>query len=254
MSDARRRPSRDDDDDDDRPRRRRRDEEEEAEEEPRPRRARRDDPDADDDRPRRRSRDDDDEQEDLRPRKKKKKTPSVGSMDLYIWIGLGVAAVAALVFGILVVQWIFYDPFSGQAAAYTQPPGAMIVPGQPRPPVTKVVAVDMGAKKTDPAHWSIDSQYRASKPAEVTTVLQLNWRQETVGQYSNNGGPAMKWRVTATLVDLASKTILGQRQMSGSEPPASITVSRRSFGGSGRSGDKPIDQITAFVRETASMK
>jgi hypothetical protein len=268
MSEIRRRPSRDDDDD--RPRRRR--DEDEADEAPRPRRKRdeeeldqleevgsrrlrRDDPD-EDDRPRRRRDEDDEERVEERPRKKKKKskTPSVGSMDVFIWIGLGVGGLVLVGVLIFALSYMFHDPFYKDIDKFTVAAAGQVPAGQPRPTVAKVVAIDMGARKTDASHWYIDGQYKASKPDEVTTVLQVSWRSEVVGHYSNGGGPASKWHASATLIDLKTRAILGQQNFTGSEPPQSISVRRGSFSGSGRSGDKPLTQIGQWVSQMAGMR
>jgi hypothetical protein len=266
MSDIRRRPARDDDDD--RPRRRR--DEDEADEAPRPRRKRdedeldqleevsprrlrRDDPDEDDDRPRRRRRDEDDEPERERPRKKKKsKTPPVGSMDVFIWIGLGVGGLVLVVFLIFALSWMFHDPFYKDIDKFTIAGGGQIPAGQPRPAVAKVVAVDMSNRKTDASHWYIDSQYRASKSDEVTTVLQVSWSSDVVGHYSGGGGAATKWRANVTLIDLKTRAVLGQSNFVGSEPPQ--TIRRRGFSSAGASGDKPLNQIGQWVTQMAGMR
>ncbi len=264
MSEIRRRPARDDDDEP-RPRRRRDEEELDQLEEvsprrkgrdddERPSRSRREDPDEDDDRPRRR-RDEDDEDDRPRPKKKKKsKTPPVGSMDVFIWIGLGVGGLVLVVVLIFALSYMFHDPFYKDIDKFTIAGAGMVPAGQPRPAVTKVVAINVSARKTDDSHYYIDSGLRASKADEVTTVLQVSWRSDVVGHYSNGGGPATKWHASATLIDLKTRAILGQSNFVGSEPPASITVRRGSFSGSGRSGDKPLTQIGQWVTQMAGQR
>src|SRR5689334_1350329 len=117
-----------------------------------------------------------------------------------------------------------------------------------------MVVVDMLDGDIDDLHFDLPSDLRASWPGEVTTVVQLHWTHAAVGQYVSEQtsdrdpirlptarGTAYQWKCEVTVMDRATRTILGRSHFMGSRPPERL----RGRAGESASGDKPTDEILA---------
>src|SRR5262249_17100562 len=80
------------------------------------------------------------------------------------------------------------------------------------------VMVDATRRKLDYLHWSLPGDMSAGTPEEVTTVVQLHYTEQEVGQYTG-GGRALKVTCNVIVVDRASHVVLGSATFVGADPP-----------------------------------
>jgi hypothetical protein len=131
-------------------------------------------------------------------------------------------------------------PFRAEMSTYLQAPTG---PAKPGTSVKKVVVIDVADKDVDSLHFDLPDDLRAATPAEVTTVVWLNWSKNQIGTYTG-GGSAYQWSCQVTVIDKATRTTIRQQTFTGSRPPQSVRARR----GTSHSGDKPTDQVINFLR------
>jgi hypothetical protein len=105
-----------------------------------------------------------------------------------------------------------------------------------------MVVVDRASKDVDWLLFDLPSDLRASGPQDVATVVLLDWGKKQVDSYEN-GAPAYQQEVTVTVVDLATKAVIGQQHFVGGEPPQSIESSSSSG-----TGSKPTQEVVDYLK------
>jgi hypothetical protein len=210
--------------------------------------------DEDEDRPLRKKRprpiradDDEDEGEDDRPRKKRPRSASVASMDLRVKLilwGVGIVIVL-LVVVFFVTRYLAQvnqtAPFKPFMSAYLAPPKAA-APGAIPPRVGKMVVIDSGTQEVDWLWFDLPDQMRAANPSQVVTVVLIQWTKTHFGDY-DNGAKAYQHSCDVTVIDQATRTVIGTKHFVGSEPPETIQSSQ-----SGE-GSKPTAEVLTFLKK-----
>ena len=188
----------------------------------------------------------------------------LSSRDIVVLLAI---AMAALFFGVrAVIRSSVVRPFAGHLSEYSDIPGLKSAsaevsdadldgdhtlsfkPGAGASPayVTgKVIPVNKGANKVDDLYFSLPKDFRATAPAEVGTVVWLDWRTESVGTYTDGAG-AYQIACEATVIDKERALIVGKSTFHGSSPP-----SVKSRGGS-CTGSKPTDEVVQYLTRLPS--
>jgi hypothetical protein len=166
--------------------------------------------------------------------------------------GLIVTAFVAALFGVAIFMAVRQtDQANAERTAFRAVIGEYLfspvpaAPGAARPRVGRVVLVDVERRKFDDLHLSLPEDLRALTPAEVTTVGQIRYTREEVGRYQM-GQRAIQLSCTMMVVDLPSRTVIGERSFVWGKPPSHIpkTSSKDDV-----SGSAPWKEITAFLTE-----
>jgi hypothetical protein len=165
------------------------------------------------------------------------------------WVSLAVVVVPLISFAAGMAIWQNQHQAWEQKAfgavmddflAATAPAAA----GAPRPAFGKAVMVDVNQRKLDYMQESLPDDMRAATPEEVTTVVQLRYTEQTVGEYTG-GGRALKVTCNVTVVDRASRVVLGTASFTGEDPPQ---FTRTSAGEDDR-GALPTQAIIGFLKQ-----
>jgi hypothetical protein len=104
----------------------------------------------------------------------------------------------------------------------------------------KLVLVNMDERNVDPLFFEMPARLKPAKADDVDTIVQLWWKQNQVGSYSN-GAKAMQWTCQCAVIERKTNALVAERVFTGSEPPRS-TKSRGSA-----SGNKPEDAVMGFI-------
>jgi hypothetical protein len=153
----------------------------------------------------------------------------------------------ATIGGIFGVQYLMRSShlgkFKSHLGEYTaQPSRPAAAPASPYVK-GKVIPVEFkdGAKDIDWIYWDMPKDLRADNPDEVGTVVWLEWSDKQVGEYTDNS-KALVWLCKVSVIDLGAKTLVGQRDFQGSDPPQSDS-------GSGDvHGSKPTKEIVDYLK------
>jgi hypothetical protein len=122
------------------------------------------------------------------------------------------------------------------------PPGAGQPANQGAYIKGKVIPVDVKSKSVDWLFYDLPPKLQPAAPAEVGTVVWLEWDQRQVGQYGTGGGGAYVQTCRVTVIDKAERRVLSQTVFEGGPPPR---TSRR---GSSASGPKPTDRVIQYLQ------
>jgi hypothetical protein len=154
-------------------------------------------------------------------------------------------AILLAVFGIpLLVLQLSRPTFVGDTSVYAKL--------QPGPPASgsqvmkvKLVIVDMATGQMDHIWDMMIPDELASKPADVETVVQLQWSKNLIGHYEG-GGSAYTSNVDVTVIDVATSNVIGTASFN-NQPPALYV------GQTGDSvGTKPEDQVIKYLEKLPS--
>jgi hypothetical protein len=198
-------------------------------------------------RDRERDRGDDDADYDERPRRRKKakkKGWSFGwkpSSDAIIW--MVIIGVGLCVGGFFLIKHLVrkseLSPFNQRIGEYTAAATTVVEAPYVK---GKILPVNAGDRAVDWFYYEVPEGMRAATPAEVGTVVLLNWGEQQIGQYGTSGGGAYVRTCRVTVIDHERRVTLDQREFRGGDPPKS---SRR---GSSAHGDYPTQQIISYLR------
>ena len=122
-----------------------------------------------------------------------------------------------------------------------------LAPGKPndaKARVGKVVLVDVNKRALDETQFALPDDLQATSPEEVTTVVLSTIRRDQKGTFEG-GGKAVQEHYSLAVIDKATGALIGSAEMTGPEPPK--TVSRSGFG-QDVSGGAPLDEIIGFLR------
>jgi hypothetical protein len=143
-------------------------------------------------------------------------------------------------------------PFTPFMASYVAPPEAapsqrMIAGSDPRVK-GKLLIVDLDAGEVDEAHFSLPDDLRARTPSEVGAVAQVQWKTweaARTSRYGYFGAPTYVQEVRLTLIDRASRQVIGTAYFRSGFPEEQLLIPA--------TGDKPtkevIEYLVAFPRE-----
>jgi len=154
--------------------------------------------------------------------------------------------VAVVVLGLLIWLWYWWattgtwNALRSQMIDYVE-----LKNGDPMgkvSPVKKLVVVDPRAKDLDPLHYSLPKDLQATRPKEVTTIVQVRRLSDVVGRYTG-GGIATQWTFEVAVIDNATKRTLNSRTFKGEMPPMSH-LGRK---GASASGDPPIREVSDYL-------
>jgi hypothetical protein len=106
----------------------------------------------------------------------------------------------------------------------------------------KVIPVNVKSKDVDWLYYDLPPSLKPKTPAEVGTVVWLEWDERQVGQYGSGGGGAFVQTCRVTVIDKAERRVLSQVVVEGGQPPR---TSRR---GSSASGSKPTEQVVNYLK------
>ena len=115
-----------------------------------------------------------------------------------------------------------------------------------------VLVIDPGKKAVvDDAQASLPSDRKATSPKNVNLVVWLDRYTYQVSTYEN-GDPAYRWYADLTFVDPHSGNVLGRTEISGGDPPHSISNSsnKEDATGSMVSGSDVAKSIAEWVAAT----
>jgi hypothetical protein len=106
-----------------------------------------------------------------------------------------------------------------------------------------VEKADSGPRVSE-VHMALARSARAETPADVGTVVLIEWKDVFRGEYGDKGSGIHAFRVDGDvrIINLASKTLLAREEFTGVEPPQEAPRG----GGPGR-GAKPIAKIAGYV-------
>src|SRR5262249_1488194 len=91
-------------------------------------------------------------------------------------------------------------PFNDQIADYTAP-ATRGAPNKSAYLKGKVVPVNLKSKDVDWLYYDLPDDLRPASPAEVGTVVWLDWGEVKVGQYGTGGGGAFVQTCKVTVID-----------------------------------------------------
>jgi hypothetical protein len=92
---------------------------------------------------------------------------------------------------------------------------------------------------------AIPRELRATRPADVGTVVVLRWSARPVGHYpgANGGATAMAHTCDVQVIDRSLSAIVTTQSFVGGEPPASVVSGR----GHSFYGTKPVQEIAKYL-------
>lgn len=113
-------------------------------------------------------------------------------------------------------------------------------------PVTlgrKMVAIDKDKNEIDSIQLRFPAEIGATNPADVKTVLWMNWENVDVGNYGGKG-TAYKVKCTVTMIDMTNPpTIAGVKTFEGSDPPSESSSTAY--------GSTPFDEIISYLKSVS---
>ncbi len=136
----------------------------------------------------------------------------------------------------------------GELGPFNDKIGEYMAPAKPKAPEDnpyvkgKVIPVNLKSKDVDWLYYDLPDDLRPASPADVGTVVWLDWGERKVGQYGASGGGAFVQTVRVTVIDKARGAIVGEAYLEGGPPPK---TSRR---GASASGSKPTDRVVTYLR------
>jgi hypothetical protein len=105
------------------------------------------------------------------------------------------------------------------------------------------IAIDVADNSFDHFYFDLPENLKATTPADVKTVVFLNWTKQQTHTYDPGNKPGYTHSCMVEVVDRETKTLLLRNNFVGGPPPASI--SGRSSSGE---GPKPTDFIIAYLK------
>jgi len=160
----------------------------------------------------------------------------------WVLLGVAVAGVAGF-FGVrMILRANKVKPFKEHLETYTKNVDQREKEFTSKKPIGKCITVDMEKNEVDHLYFDLPDDLQAETPDQVATIVQLYWGKQQVNEYSN-GKPALKQRCDVLVVDKATMEPVAAGTFWGSDPPSQIKSSQ-----SEGSGDKPTDQVVAFLK------
>ncbi len=162
---------------------------------------------------------------------------------------LALFVVGALPFGYWVgLPWKATRPFEAHLSEYIDI-AATAAPEEDVPLAGQLVRgrilpVNMEKRAIDPVFFDLSSDSRPKDPEEVGAIAALWWKEVKLGTYGGMGS-AYREDCTVMVWDKATRNLLAQKWILGSDPPSS------SINGMGHHGEKPYKEIRDYLNRLA---
>ena len=170
-------------------------------------------------------------------------------MSVFWRVRLFILAVVVFILACFGVYWGLLYLIHGNAAAPFKPhmaeylaPTKETKTGAVR---GQIVVVDRGKQDVDwDVFFDLPNDLRAAKPEDVGTVAWLEYgRQKERGGYGKEGYPAYRQTCTVTVIDQASRDVIGTTEVKGGDPPNSIDEGAKEGVGS-----KPTKEVVDYLK------
>jgi hypothetical protein len=126
------------------------------------------------------------------------------------------------------------------------PPGAPMQPPVPdQASKGKYILIDHGGRTCDYTWFDLPAQLKAPTPAEVKTVVWINWGSVAAVKFPGNRFGYQHF-CDVCVIDKDTNTTIGQRRFVGTMPPT--TISSRS---SSTNGSKPYEDLVNYLQSMA---
>jgi len=171
------------------------------------------------------------------------KTSKLSSGCCGVMVVAGIVLIAGLIWGLVnnLQQSADIKVFQEHLDEYIAIPGQQTISPFTESYISgKVITIDTDERKIDQIYFDLPKELVAKSPAEVSTIIWLDWGEVLVGRYTDGAG-GYRIICEVTIIDKAKSAIVDKEVISGSDP---LSVKE---GSGDRYGSKPTSEVIDYI-------